>query len=184
MAQPYVGQILLFAGTFAPAGYLPCDGRTIDISGNEVLFTLIGTTFGGDGQNNFALPDLRGRASVGMGAGTGLPTYALGQNGGSEQVTLSTNQIALHNHPISTAGAASTTGVPTGSTILADEIGGGEGGTQAKAYAPYNANTQATLAGGTIGLAPTSGPLPHENRQPLLAVTIAIATQGDFPPQS
>src|SRR5512135_2464461 len=98
MAQPYVGEIRMFAGNFAPAGWMFCEGQLLAISEFETLFNLIGTTYGGDGQSTFALPDLRSRVPLHMGQGPGLSSYIIGQNGGAEEVTLTTNQIPSHNH--------------------------------------------------------------------------------------
>src|SRR5437016_2120519 len=97
MAQPYVGEIRMFGGNFAPAGWMFCEGQLLPISDYDTLFQLIGTTYGGDGQSTFALPDLRGRLPIHM--GTGQSTYTIGQNGGVEQVTLTANQIPAHSHP-------------------------------------------------------------------------------------
>src|SRR6185295_19254182 len=95
MAQPYVGEIRMFAGNFAPAGWMLCDGQLMPISENEVLFTLIGTTYGGDGQSTFALPDLRGRLPIHQGDG-----FVTGESGGAEEVTLTVQQLPAHSHPI------------------------------------------------------------------------------------
>src|SRR5579862_3000625 len=99
MSQPYVGEIRMFAGNFAPSGWMFCEGQLLPISEYETLFNLIGTTYGGDGQSTFALPDLRGRMPNHMGLGSGLSTYILAQTGGVETVTLTTNQIPIHSHP-------------------------------------------------------------------------------------
>src|SRR2546422_4925323 len=99
MAQPYVGEIRMFAGNFAPAGWMFCEGQLLPISENETLFQLIGTTYGGDGQSTFALPDLRGRVPLHMGQGSGLSNRQLAENGGTESVTLTTQQLAGHTHP-------------------------------------------------------------------------------------
>src|SRR5213075_1703642 len=100
MAQPYVGEIRMFAGNFAPAGWMFCDGQLLPISENETLFQLIGTTYGGDGESTFALPDLRGRIPIHQGTGTDGTTYTLAEAGGVESVTLTTNQIPSHTHPM------------------------------------------------------------------------------------
>src|SRR5436190_12435442 len=97
MAEPYVGEIRMFAGNFAPVGWMFCEGQLLPISENDVLFTLIGTTYGGDGQSTFALPDLRGRVPLHQGTGPDGSGYVLGQNGGAETITLSTQQIPVHN---------------------------------------------------------------------------------------
>src|SRR3954469_16308070 len=99
MAQPYVGEIRMFAGSFAPAGWMFCDGQLIPISENDTLFVVIGTTYGGDGQETFALPNLQGRVPLHQGAGSGLSNYQLGEAGGVEAVTLTTQQIPSHTHP-------------------------------------------------------------------------------------
>src|SRR6188768_401443 len=98
MALPYVGEIRMFAGNFNPAGWMFCDGTVLPISENETLFQLIGTTYGGDGQSTFALPDLRGRVPIHMGTGSGLSTYVIGENGAVETVTLTVNQTPSHTH--------------------------------------------------------------------------------------
>src|SRR5260370_23900887 len=105
MSQPYVGEIRMFGGNFAPAGWAFCDGALLAISTTPTLFNLIGTTYGGDGQNTFALPDMRGRLPLHMGQGSGLSTYTLGESGGVEQVTLTGTQIPAHNHPFLAASA-------------------------------------------------------------------------------
>src|SRR5512138_3168989 len=98
MAQPYVGEVKMFAGNFAPAGWMFCEGQLLPISEYETLFILIGTTYGGDGQSTFALPDLRGRLPLHNGTDSGGMTYVIGEAGGVESVTLTTNQIPAHNH--------------------------------------------------------------------------------------
>src|SRR5512134_3759257 len=107
MAQPYVGEIRMFAGNFAPAGWMFCEGQLLPISENETLFALIGTTYGGDGQETFGLPNLQGRVPIHQGQGPGLSGYLIGEAGGVEGVTLTANQIPIHSHPL------------TGSTQLA-----------------------------------------------------------------
>src|SRR5437588_6820805 len=106
MAQPYVGEIRIFAGNFAPAGWMFCEGQLLPISENETLFQLIGTTYGGDGQSTLALPDLRGRVPIHQGSSTTGTTYQIAQNGGVESVTLTTQQIPVHNHPLLAASAS------------------------------------------------------------------------------
>src|SRR3954471_18352491 len=103
MAQPYIGEIRMFAGNFAPAGWMFCQGQVMPISENETLFVLIGTTYGGDGQETFALPDLQGRVPIGTGAGPDGHTYQLGEMSGAESVTLTTNNLASHTHVVSAA---------------------------------------------------------------------------------
>jgi microcystin-dependent protein len=176
MAQPYVGQIMIIGCNFAPAGWMMCQGQLLPISEYETLFQLIGTTYGGDGQSTFGLPDLRGRVPLHMGQGNGLSSYIIGQAAGVESVTLNTQQIPNHNHlsMVSTnPGAAST----PGNNILANEaIGLGT----ATCFS-YNAfgGTQSTLAPATLGI--TGGSQPHENRQPLLVLNFIISLFGVFP---
>jgi microcystin-dependent protein len=164
MAQPYVGEIRMFAGTFAPAGWMDCDGQLLPISGNETLFQLIGTTYGGDGQSTFALPDLRGRVPVHVGAG-----IVLGEQAGVESVTLTAQQIPAHTHGHSaSASPASTTGNPTGLTADAGTtlIYGADAPS-----IPLNAAAISTVGGSQ----------PHDNMAPFLAVTYIISMFGIFP---
>jgi len=163
MSSPYIGEIRLFAGTFAPQGWSFCDGTLLSIAANDALFALIGTTYGGDGVETFALPDLRGRAMVGIGS-NGFQTYTLGENGGTETVTLTVAQIPPHGIP--TSSAEHTTTRPTPTSVLA---GGG-------AYRP--------LADANTALAPVGGGQPHENMPPYLVVSFIIALFGIFPSQT
>src|SRR5439155_23356765 len=114
MAQPYVGEIRMFAGNFAPAGWMFCEGQLLPISENQTLFQLIGTTYGGDGQSTFALPDLRGRIPLHQGNG-----FILAENGGAEEVTLTVSQIPTHTHPFLATSDAASTATPSGSVTLA-----------------------------------------------------------------
>src|SRR5262249_40280601 len=168
MGSPYVGEIRMFAGNFAPAGWAFCDGQLLPISENDTLFNLIGTTYGGDGQETFALPDLRGRVPIHQGTGPGLSTMTIGEQFGVETVTLTTNQIPQHNHNIATTAAAATTNAPSASVILADEASTASGGGNAFTYAPFNAATQVVLPAQTIGSG--GGSQPHENVQPILVI--------------
>jgi microcystin-dependent protein len=176
MSEPYIGQIMLFGGSYAPQGYLPCDGSLLPIAEYTTLFNLIGTTYGGDGQTTFALPDLRGRVSVGIG-GAGGQTYNLGQAGGVEQVSLTTPELPSHTHAAVTTGSANPTDDPT-NALFADQTGS----TVVRAYGPF-------ASGGQVALAPSSvssvgQAQAHENRQPFLALTICIAWQGLYPSQA
>ncbi len=178
MSQPYVGQILMFAGSFAPAGWMTCEGQTIPISENETLFQLIGTTYGGDGQETFQLPNLASRIPIHMGTGPGLSNYQLGQAAGVESVTLTTQQIPVHNHlvEVSTSGASSNK--PTSNGILAQQSATVPGGGQLFCYAPTG-GAQTNMAPSTV--ANTGGSQPHENIQPVLAMTYIISLFGVFP---
>ena len=169
MSQPYVGEIRLFAGNFAPAGWMTCDGQLLPISENETLFNLIGTTFGGDGQETFALPNLTGKAPVHMGS-NGTSTYTLGETGGVTTVTLTTNQIPLHTHaPLAHSGAGDASS-PSGNVFAASSL---------NQYVAGAANASAGSATYTSG-----GSQPHDNMQPYLAVTYIISLFGVFPSQT
>ena len=176
MSQPYVGEIRMFAGNFAPAGWMFCEGQLLPISEYDTLFQLIGTTYGGDGQSTFALPDLQGRVPLHMGQGSGLSNYVIGQAAGVESVTLSTQQIPIHNHfsQISTSPAPSSS---PGNNILANEAIGNAQAT-CFSYGPFG-GTQSALANATLGI--TGGSQPHENRQPLLVLNFIISLFGVFP---
>ncbi|MFC0771843.1 phage tail protein [Terrimonas alba] len=168
MAQPYVGEIRMFAGNFAPAGWMFCDGQLLAISENETLFQLIGTTYGGDGQSTFALPDLRGRVPIHQGNG-----FILAETGGAEEITLTVQQIPSHVHvPAANSGNASSTD-PANNFWAAQ--------TSLLQYSgPGTANTN--LAANT--LAATGGNQPHTNFQPYLCVDFIISLFGIFPSQT
>lgn len=172
MGQPYVGEIRMFAGNFAPAGWGFCDGSLQSISENEVLFQLIGTTYGGDGQSTFALPDLRGRLPMHMGAGGGS-TYTIGDLGGVEQVTLTANQIPAHNH---SAGCNSGNGNSASPSNAVPAVN-----TTALAYVAAAA-PQANMNAAAIGN--TGGNQPHTNIQPFQCVSFIISFFGIFPSPS
>ncbi|MDR3537743.1 MAG: tail fiber protein [Acetobacteraceae bacterium] len=175
--EPFVGQVISVGFNFAPIGWLACNGQLVPISEYEVLFNLIGTTYGGNGTTNFGVPDLRGRTPLCMGQAAGLSTYVLGQMAGAESVTLTANQIGSHNHTLLASAQAAAVSVPTTSTALG--IGSQ---TALNLYAVPPAST--TLNGGSIGSPVGAGNLPHENRQPYLAVNYIIAYAGVFPSQS
>lgn len=168
MSDPFVGEVMMFAGNFAPQGWADCNGQLLPISQNDALFSLIGTTYGGDGIQTFALPDLRGRTPVHAGSGPGMSTRTLGETGGSESVTLSAAQMPSHTHTLRAAAAAST-GTP-GSTVALAQTSG------AKVYrAPSNPATMGN------GLASAGGGQPHDNRQPYLGVRFIMALEGIYP---
>jgi microcystin-dependent protein len=179
MSQPYVGQIMMFAGNFAPAGWMTCEGQTLAISENDTLFNLIGTTYGGDGEETFNLPNLAGRIPIHMGTGGGLSTYTIGESAGVESVTLTTQQIPAHNHLPTTNTVGANSASPTSSTILADETTVGQpSGGNAFAYLPPG-GAQVTMPAATV--ANTGGSQPHENIQPILCMTWIISLFGVFP---
>jgi microcystin-dependent protein len=173
MSAPFIGQIAIFAGNFAPANWAMCNGQLLSIAQNAALFSIIGTTYGGDGQTTFALPDLRGRANVHMGQGQGLQSYLTGEIGGTEFISLTGPQIPAHTHNL-TGAATGTTGTPGTTTVL------GTSPATTSAYIPLPSSTGATtLASNSIGPAGTSS--PHENRQPFLVMNYIIALFGIFP---
>lgn len=173
MSEAYVGEIRMFAGNYAPEGWLPCDGRTLPIADNEVLYSLLGTTYGGDGMVHFGLPDLRGRLPIGMGQGTGLTHRPLGQQTGVEQVTLTEAQTPAHTHAFA-AGAAATGNSPQGQVLGAV--------TGFNLYASA-ATTGASLAPGTVGQAPGNA-LPHNNVMPSMPISFIICLLGIYPTQA
>jgi microcystin-dependent protein len=173
MGQPFVGQIIAVGFNFAPTGWALCQGQLLPISQYDTLFALIGTTFGGDGQSTFGLPDLRGRAALGMGQGPGLGSYVLGQAGGVESATLTAAQIGSHTHGLSAA-ATATTSTPASSVVL------GTPGAATPIYA--TSGIAATLTPGAVSTTPSAGQ-PHENRQPSQTINYIISLFGVFPTQ-
>jgi microcystin-dependent protein len=167
MGTPYVGEIRMFGGNFAPAGWMFCDGSLLPISEYETLFQLIGTTYGGDGESTFALPDLRGRVPIHMGSGGGV-SYVIGESGGVESVTLTTNQTPSHAHAWLASDGAASSGSPAGN-VLAEE--------QARTFAAYA--TPAALNAGSVAAA--GGSQPHNNVQPYLCISYIISLYGIFP---
>jgi microcystin-dependent protein len=173
---PYVGQIISVAFNFTPEGWLPCDGSLQSIDEFQALFVLIGTTYGGNGTTNFALPDLRGRSPVNQGQGANLSNYILGQRAGAESISVLANQVGSHNHPLMASSQAGTISNPATTVALGQNPQGA-----VFVYGPPPTTT--SLAGASIGLN-SSGNQPHENRQPLLAINYIIAAFGVFPSQS
>ena len=175
MSTPYVGEIRMFGFPRVPNGWFVCDGSTRSIAEYQVLYTLLGTTYGGDGITTFALPDLRGRVPVHQGQGLGLSAYALGQKAGTESVTLAVAQLPVENLPLmattalATTGAVGNTVVPaavTGDTPFVTDITGATGG-------ELSANAVVSRGGNQ----------PHENQMPTLTVQFCIAWAGVFPSQ-
>jgi microcystin-dependent protein len=168
VTEPFLGQIILVPYNFAPRGYAFCQGQILSIAQNTALFSLLGTTYGGNGQTTFALPDLRGRHAVSQGQGPGLSFYTLGEQGGVESVTLISQQMPQHNHLVSTNNQGANTGRPSGAF---------PGQTSTNIYAPSSDGS--TFNPQAISL--TGGNQPHENRDPYLALNYCIALQGIFP---
>ena len=177
MTTPFVGEIRMFGGNFPPVGWAFCDGQLMSIAENDTLYNLIGTTYGGDGQNTFGIPDLRGRVVTHWGASQG-ETYVIGQQGGVETVTLTTSQIPQHTHPVAATTATGDTGAPTASTMLAT---GGPGGSTLYPYGTYGGNQVVTSGASTLS---SGGSQPHENMQPYLAVNFIISLYGIYPSQN
>lgn len=172
MAQPYVGEIRMFAGNFPPLGWMFCDGATLSISENEVLFQLIGTTYGGDGQETFQLPNLASRVPIHMGTGPDGTTYQIGEMAGVEQVTLTTQQIPNHTHSV-LAGNAASSQMP-GGAIFAPATSAQAG------VKMYGVDTPlVSLNGGSV--TQVGGNQPHENCQPFLCINFIISLYGIFP---
>jgi microcystin-dependent protein len=166
MSQPFVGEIRMFGGNFPPAGWMFCEGQLLPISENETLFNLIGTTYGGDGQSTFALPDLRGRLPIHQGSG-----FILAETGGAEEITLTVNQIPAHSHPVFASTNAGNATQPAGNVTAQNAAV-----TIYRAQPPVvNMNVQAV---GTVG-----GSQPHTNFQPYLCISFIISLFGVFPHQ-
>jgi microcystin-dependent protein len=190
MSQPYVGQIILVGFNFAPSGFFPCDGRLLPISEYETLFNLIGTTYGGDGQNTFALPDLRGRLPIGVGSGPGLSSYVIGETLGVESVTLTVNQVPAHTHGIDVSGMTAAVACKTGPGNSQSPVGNVPAGEASGVTMPYSSRTPdvamaAPLAAATTpatGL--TGGTSPHDNLQPYAALQYCISLFGIYPSQT
>lgn len=170
MTDQYVGEIRLFAGPYTPEEWAPCDGRLLEISQFELLFSLIGTTYGGDGQRTFALPDLRGRLPLSTGQGPGLSNYTLGQKGGSEAVTLNAGQYPAHTHHVRASTALGAEPLPTGNVL----------GASAGVYLYHESTPTESLNKESITPS-RGGAQPHENRQPYLCLSFIIALNGLYP---
>ena len=162
MAEPFFGEIRMFSGTTVPKWWLPCDGRLMPIRGNEALFSLLGTIYGGDGQTTFALPDLRGRVAMHRGG-----EFQFGQQGGEPAHTLTAGEMAAHVHALSASVAAPASSDPAGNIVAAAQV--------------WSSSTTGLTSLSVQSLAPAGGGQPHENMQPYLALTICIAVQGVFP---
>jgi microcystin-dependent protein len=174
MGEPYVGEIRMFGGSFAPAGWAMCNGATLAISENDTLFNLIGTTYGGDGQQTFNLPDLQGRAPVHMGQGPGISqNYVIGEKAGVESVTLTTNQIPLHTHSFVASSDAGQSAQPQNALFALLPTGN-----------LYTQPQQPAVNLNSNMLSAAGGSQPHENIQPYLCITFIISLFGVFPTQT
>src|SRR6478672_10453706 len=166
MAQPYVGEIRMFAGNFAPAGWMFCEGQLLPISEYETLFALIGTTYGGDGQSTFALPDLRGRVPLHQGNG-----FVLAETGGAETITLTVTQIPAHGHPLLASADLGSSPDPVGAVLAQSRTAGVD------LYLEDNPNV--SLAANAVGV--VGGSQPHSNFQPYLCIDFIISLFGLYP---
>ena len=175
MSEPFVAEIRIFAGNFAPTGWATCDGQLLPISQNTALFSLLGTFYGGNGTSNFALPNLEGSAAMGSGSGAGLTPRFIGESSGQAQVTLLDSQMPLHNHSLLTSSTAANTGAPAGAALAPTSSSGGP--------AVYGGTTNPVQMAEAAVL-PSGGGLPHDNLQPYLGLTFIIALQGVYPPRS
>ena len=175
MADPFVAEIRIFPFNFAPKGWAWCDGQLMPLSQNTALFSLLGTTYGGNGKSNFALPDLQGRAPMHPGQGPGLSLHDLGETGGSETVTLLESEIPTHVHALRASNDAAVANQPAGNA-LSRPFGRGNN--------LFNATNSPLVMMSPSAAAPAGGDAPHNNMQPYLTFYFCIALQGVFPPRS
>lgn len=173
MAEPFLGEIKMFGGNFAPRGWSFCAGQLLPISQNTALFSLLGTIYGGDGRTTFALPELRGRVPIHMGQGPGLPNHPIGQRAGAEQTTLTEAQIPAHNHAatLHAADESAHTSSPDGNVLAVT----GANNTY------HTGSTDTAMGASSISGQNTGGSQPHNNMQPYLAINFIIALVGIFP---
>jgi microcystin-dependent protein len=174
MADPFVAEIRIFPFNFAPRGWAFCDGQLLPLSQNTALFSLLGTTYGGNGKSNFALPDLQGRAPMHPDQGPGLSLHDLGETGGSETVTLLESEIPFHSHTLRASSDAGSTNQPAGA-LVGRPFGRGNN--------LFDSTTSSLVAMNQQAIAPAGGDAPHNNLQPYLTFNFCIALQGVFPPR-
>ena len=174
MSDPFVAEIRIFPFNFAPKGWAFCDGQILPLSQNTALFSLLGTTYGGDGKSNFALPNMQGNAPMHPGQGPGLSLHDLGETGGSETVTLLQSEMPAHSHTMMAATTPANSKVPAGN-VLARSVGG-------NVYMPAAGNPLVSMS--DQALSPAGGNQPHNNLQPYLTFYFNIALQGVFPPRT
>jgi len=175
MSDPFVAEIRIFAGNFAPTGWAQCNGQILPISQNTALFSLLGTSYGGDGKSSFGLPDLQGAAPMQQGQGPGLSLRDLGETGGEQSVTLLQTEMASHNHAANANGGNGTANAPTGNAWAESLF-------QRISQPLYNTTANAQMS--PLALSIAGGNLPHNNMMPFLGLTFIIALQGIFPPRS
>ena len=170
--QPFIGEVQWFAGNFAPRGWATCDGQLLDINSNQALFSILGTTYGGDGRTTFGLPAVRGRTLIHAGQGPGLTDRRLGAKSGTETETLTEQQIANHSHTLRASSGPSTAIAPGGKVLSSP------GRTRLYDDGPANTSMLASA------ITPTGGNQSHNNMQPYNTLTCIIALQGTFPPRN
>lgn len=175
MSDPFIAELKIFAGNFAPRGWAYCDGQLLPIAQNTALFSLIGTTYGGDGRATMGLPNMRGRAPMHAGRGPGLSDRNLGETGGTETVTLDQNQMPPHTHNVQAGNAPASSFVADNSSSITRSVGGFGYDTGVGPLSPLHASA---LSGGS------GANLPHENMQPYLTLSFIIALTGVYPPRS
>lgn len=175
MADPFVAEIRIFPFNFAPKGWAFCDGQILPISQNTALFSLLGTTYGGDGKSNFALPNMQGNAPMHPGQGPGLSLHDLGETGGTPTVTLLQSEIPMHSHVVNAASTVGDTNAPSSGVVLA----------RSSNATAYQTTTNTNLVNfAPQALSPAGGNLPHNNMPPFQCLTFIIALQGIFPSRS
>lgn len=179
MSTPFVGQIMTFAGSFAPEGWVMCDGSLLSISQFQALYSIVGTTYGGDGQNTFGVPDLRGRMIVGAGNGPGLGNFVLGQRAGATSVTLNQSQMPAHTHQLYGMGSQGTSASPAGDFSA---VTPGSGGPPPTSYASPSDGTPVAMAGGAVGS--VGGSTPVSTVSPYTCINHVIAWDGIYPTRS
>jgi microcystin-dependent protein len=183
MSDQFLAEIRIFAGNFAPKGWALCNGQLMPISQNTALFSLLGTTYGGDGKSTFALPNLQGSAPMQQGQGPGLSLRVLGESGGEQTVTLLQTEMPLHSHTLSATIAPGTTATSTNNQLALASAGGGkQGGASVVNLYSGNQSTNAQLHPSALSM--VGGNLPHNNMMPYLGLTFIIALQGIYPPRS
>ncbi len=173
--DPFVAEIRIFPFNFAPKGWAFCDGQLLPLSQNTALFSLLGTTYGGNGKSNFALPNLQGRTALHWGQGPGLSLYDLGQEGGQETVSLLESELPVHNHSLAVSDQQAASRIPAGAVL-----GESFNGNVYKSGAP----TPPLVSMASSSLAPAGGDMPHNNMMPYLTLNFCIALQGVFPPRT
>ncbi len=174
MSNPFVAEIRIFPFNFAPQGWAFCDGQILPLSQNTALFSLLGTTYGGDGKSNFALPNLQGSAPMHPGQGPGLSLHDLGETGGSDSVSLLESELPSHSHPVMAAALLGTAQTPSATLGLA----------RSRGYAAYSPTTTGLTSLSPSAIAPTGGDQPHNNLMPYLTLNFCIALQGVYPPRT